>query len=77
MMGQTQVVVRPEHDPLLTLNDDNRVLGLGNRLEVRIQPGRLHFPRTRELPALLEQRDLLEGLSIHGTSARSEGCSDG
>ena len=69
MMGQAEVVVRPEHDPLLAVDDDDGVLRLGDRIEVRIQAHRLKLTRFRELAALIEKRDLLKLLSIHGTSA--------
>jgi len=72
-MGQAEVVIRPKHDPLLTVNDDNGVLRFGNRIEVRIQANRLKFPCFGELAAFVEQRDLLKLLSIHGASARSGG----
>ena len=67
MVGQAEVVVRPQHDPLLALDDDDGVLGLGDRLEVRVETRRLDFACLGELPALLEERDALEGLAIHGT----------
>ena len=73
MVGQAEIVVRPEHDPLLTVNDHDGVLRFGNRIEVRIQANGLQLARFRELPALLEQRDLLKLLCIHGASARRGG----
>jgi hypothetical protein len=72
MMGEAEVVVRAQHDPLLTVNNDNGVLRLGNRIEVRIQPDGLQLARFGKLTALIEQRDLLELLGVHGTSAREE-----
>ena len=59
-MRQAQVVVGPQHDPLLALDDDDRVLGLGDRLEIRVQPRSLDFPGPGELPALVEERDMLQ-----------------
>jgi hypothetical protein len=73
MMSETQVIVRPEHDPLLTVNDNDSVLRFGNRIEIRIQPDRLQLARFGELSALLEQRDLLKLLCVHGSSARRGG----
>ena len=73
MVGQPEVVVRAEHDPLLTVNDDDGVLRFGNRLEVRIQADPLQFTRFGELPALLEESDLLQLLCIHDASARRGG----
>ena len=69
MMRQAQIVVRAEHDPLLTVDDDDGVFRFRDRIEVRIQPKRLNLARLGEVPALVEQRDLLKLLSIHGTSA--------
>jgi hypothetical protein len=73
MVGQAQVVVGPQHDPLLTVNDDNGVLRFGYRVEVRIEADRLQLARFGELPALFEQRDLLKLLCVHDASARSGG----
>ena len=73
MVGQAEVVVRPQHDPLLAVDDDDGVLRFGNRIEVRIEAGGLQLARFGELAALVEQRDLLKLLSIHGASARSGG----
>ena len=70
VVGQAEVIVRPEHDPLLAVDDDDGVLRFGNRIEVRIQARRLNLTRLGELPALVEQRDLLKLLSVHGASAR-------
>jgi hypothetical protein len=72
MVGKTEVVVRPEHDPLLTVNNHDGVLRFRNRIEVRIQPDCLQLTRFRELTAFLEQRDLLKFLGRHSTSARVE-----
>ena len=72
MVGQAEVVVGPQHDPLLAVDDDDGVLRFGNRIEVRIQADGLQLTRFGELPALVEQRDLLKLLSIHGASARVE-----
>src|SRR5918997_874204 len=69
-MCQAEIVVRPQHDPLLTVNDNDGVLRLGNRIEVRIEAHPLQLARFGELPALLEQRDLLELLGVHDASAR-------
>jgi hypothetical protein len=69
MMRQTQVIIRPEHDPLQTVNDNDGVLRLGDRFEVRIQADRLQFTGFRELTALFEEGDLLQLLCIHNTSA--------
>ena len=69
MVGQAEVVVRPEHDPLLAVDDDDGVLRLGDRIEVRIQAHRLQLTRFGEFAALIEKRDLLKLLSIHGASA--------
>ena len=62
MMGQAEVVVRPQHDPLLAVNDDHGVLGLRDRIEVGIETGRLDLARLGELAALIEERDLIEAL---------------
>jgi hypothetical protein len=72
MMRKSQVIVRPQHDPLLTVNNNDGILRLGDRIEVRIQPDGLQLARFGKLTALLEQRDLLELLGVHGTSSREE-----
>jgi hypothetical protein len=69
MVSQAQVVVRPQHDPLLAFNDHHRVFRLGDGLEVRVEAGGLNLFGLGELPALLKERDLLEYLGIHRTSA--------
>ena len=68
-MCQTQVVIRPEHDPLQTVNDNDGVLRLRDRFEVRIQADSLQFTGFCELTALLEEGDLLQLLCIHSASA--------
>ena len=73
MVGQAEIVIRPEHYPLLTVNDYDGVLRFGDRIEVGIQANGLQLARFRELTALLEQRDLLKLLCIHGASARRGG----
>ena len=72
-MGKAKVVVGPEHDPLLTVNDDNGVLRFGNRIEIRIQSDGFQLARFGELPALFEKRYLLELLSVHDPSAWRRG----
>jgi hypothetical protein len=73
MVGQAEVVVGPEHDPLLSVDDDDGILRFGNRIEVRIEANGLQLTRFGEFAALVEQRDLLKLLGIHGTSACSGG----
>ena len=72
VVGQAEVVVGPEHDPLLAFDDDHGVFRLRDRLEVRIEPRRLDLIGLGELPALVEQRDVLKGLSGHETSGGAE-----
>ena len=38
VVRQAEVVVRAEHDPLLAVDDHDGVFGLGDRLEVRVEP---------------------------------------
>jgi hypothetical protein len=68
MMREPQVVVGAHHDAFLALDDDDRVLGAGNRLEVRVQPGRLHLAGAGEVAAFVEQRDVLQRLCAHEPS---------
>ncbi len=63
-MREAEVVVRAEHDPLLAFDDDDRVLGFRDRIEVRVQARGLKLARARELPALVEEGDCLKLLSI-------------
>ena len=67
-MGEAEVVVGPQHDPLLAVDDDDGVFRLRDRIEVGIQAGGLDLTGLGELPALLEERDLLKLLGIHGAS---------
>ena len=67
--GESEVVVRAEHDALLALDRDDRVLGFGDRLEVRIEPGGLDLSRLGELPAFVEERDVFKRLGIHEASS--------
>ena len=69
MVRQAEVVVRPQHDPLLSVDDDDGVFRLGNRLEIRIQADRLQLMGFGEFAALVKKRDLLKLLSIHDASA--------
>ena len=73
MVGQAEVVVGPQHDPFLSVDDDDGVLRFGNRIEVWIEANSLQLTRFGEFAALVEERDLLKLLSIHGASARSGG----
>ena len=66
MVGEAEVVVRPQHDALLTLDDDRGVLGVGNRLEIWIQASGLNLFCFGELAALVEELDALKRLDIHG-----------
>ena len=58
VVGQAEVVVRPQHDPLHALDHHDRVLGLRDRLEIGVEPLCLDLVRPGELAALLEQRDV-------------------
>ena len=71
VMSQAEVVVRPQHDALLTFYDDRGILGIGNRLEIGIEPGSLNFSGLGELTALFKQSDSLQSLNIHGASIQS------
>ena len=73
MVSQAEVVVGPQHDPFLAVDDDDGVLRFGNRIEVRIEANGLQLTGFGEFAALVEERDLLKLLSIHGASARSGG----
>ena len=73
MMGQAQIVVGPQHDPLLAVDDDHGVFRLRNRFEIGIKAGGLDLTGLGELPALLEERDLLKLLGIHGPSEQGGG----
>ncbi len=74
MMREPQVVVGAHHDPLFALDHDHRVFGPGDRLVPGVEPRRLDLPRLgKEIPALLEQRDVLQGLGVHGPPGRGVG----
>jgi hypothetical protein len=68
MVREAEVVVRPQHDPFPPLDHHHRVFRLGDGLEVRVQPCSLHLASLGEVPALVEQRDVLERLCVHGAS---------
>jgi hypothetical protein len=69
MVGQSKVVIRSEHDPPLSLNGDDGVLGFGDGFEIGVQPLCLDFIGPGELPALLEESDVgVQGVTRHGTS---------
>jgi hypothetical protein len=73
MVGEAQVVVGPQHDPLVPIDDDDGVFRFRDRIEVGIEAGGLDLPGLGEQPALLEERDLLKLLGIHGTSEHGGG----
>src|SRR5207253_5258110 len=54
------------HDPLFAFDDDDRVFGVGNGPEVRVQAHCLELPGLGERLALIEQCDVLQGLGVHG-----------
>ena len=68
VVREAEVVVRAQHDAPLALDDDDRVLGLGDRLEVRVETRSLDFACLGELPALLEEGHLMHYLCVHGAS---------
>jgi hypothetical protein len=68
MVRQAEVVVRPQHNPLLAVDDDDGVFRLGDGFEIRIQADGLQLMRFGEFAALVEQRDLLQLLGIHCAS---------
>ena len=69
MVGQAEVVVRPQHDPLAALDDDDRVFGFRDRTEVGVESRGLHFIGPGKLATFLEERDVgLEGVARHVTS---------
>ena len=68
MMRQAEVVVRAQHDASLALDDDDGILGFGDRLEVRVETRSLDFACLGELPALLEEGHLMHYLCVHGAS---------
>ena len=78
MMREPQVVVGAHHDPVLAFDDDDGVFGAGDRLVPSVQPGGLDLARLgRESPALLEQRDVLQGLGAHGAPRSCDGTKTG
>jgi hypothetical protein len=54
MVGQSHVVVGTDHHLPMTVDHDLGVPGLGDLLEVRVQPRRTGFPRRGECGALVE-----------------------
>ena len=68
VMRQPEIVVRAQHDAPLALDDDNGILGFGDRLEVRVETRSLDFACLGELPALLEEGHLMHYLCVHGAS---------
>ena len=78
-MGEPEIVVRAQHDALLALDDDDRVFGLRDRLEVGVESSGLQFPGGGKAPALVEQCHLgllgREGFTRHGSSRSSGGSS--
>ena len=72
MVGQPQVIVRAKHDPLLTVDGDDGVLGFRDRLEIGVEAGRLNLAGLGKLATLVEEHHLglLRGvrLSRHGSS---------
>jgi hypothetical protein len=72
-MGEAQVIVGPQHDPLVPVDDDDCVFRLRDRIEVGIETDRLELTGLGELAALFEERDLLKLLGIHGSSEQRGG----
>src|SRR2546430_8180803 len=53
-------------DARLAFDHHDRVFRLRNRLEPRVQPGRSYLVGPREVLALVEERNVLQGLGTHG-----------
>ena len=62
VVGQAEVVVRPQHDPLLSVDDDDGVFRFGDRLEVRIEANRLELTRLGELRGTCRRARPVEAL---------------
>jgi hypothetical protein len=72
-MGEAQIVVGPQHDAFVAVDDDDGVFRLRDRIEIGIETNRLELTGLGELAALFEERDLLKLLGIHGSSEQRGG----
>ena len=73
VVGQAEVVVRPQHDPLLAFDDHHGVFRLRDGLEVRIEPGGPDLVDLGIVTALVEQRDVWGRLCGHVASGGLNG----
>jgi hypothetical protein len=54
-MREAKVIIGPQHDAFLPVDDDDGVFRLRDRIEVGVETCRLDFTGLGELAALLEQ----------------------
>src|SRR5205807_97032 len=66
LMRQPEIVIGAHHDARLAFDHHDRVFRLRNRLEPRVQAGRSNLVGPCEVLALVEERDVLQGLGTHG-----------
>ncbi len=74
VVGKSEIIVGPQHDSPLALDDHLGVFGFGDWPEIRVQPGRLYLVGAGVQSTLFEERDVgLNGPGRHVTSRSGEG----